>query len=127
MKALIKITTVLILLVQTMSFAQTKDAEITSETKETESQIDTKNLKKFVGKYIMEEANFELEIVQEEGKMYIITVFSKDPLVLKNETTITEPSRGVDLELITDNKNGLKYSQNGYETILKRITPKTKS
>ncbi|RZN84577.1 MAG: hypothetical protein EVB11_00560 [Winogradskyella sp.] len=122
MKTLIQLITVIILFAQTIAYSQTKTIE--KETLQTQTQ--SSSLAKFVGKYLMEEANFELEIVKENDKMYIVTEFSKDPLVVKNETTLTEPSRGVDLELIANNKDALKYYQNGYETVLKRIVSKNK-
>lgn len=70
------------------------------------------------------EADFELEIVQDGNKMYIISPFSKDPLIQKNETTLREPIRGVDLELIEGDTSALKYTQNGYETLIKRVNKK---
>ncbi|EDP72345.1 hypothetical protein FBALC1_14627 [Flavobacteriales bacterium ALC-1] len=127
MKDLIQITTVLFLLVQSIGFSQEKNTEVISEKQITETQVDTTNLKSFVGKYLLVEADFELEIVKEDDKMYIISPFSKDILIQKNETTLHEPSRGVDLELIKDNKDALKFTQNGYETIIERVNSKTKS
>ena len=132
MKNLIQITTVLFLLVQTIGYSQTKNTETISKKQDsilkqqdTKIEIDTTTLKSFVGKYLLEEADFELEIVQEDDKMFIISPFSKDPLILINETTLHEPTRGVDLELIKDNENALKFTQNGYETIIKRVNSKT--
>ncbi len=51
--------------------------------------------------------------------------FSKVILIQKNVTTLHEPTRGVDLELIKASKDALKYTQNGYETTIKRVIPKT--
>jgi hypothetical protein len=124
MKNLIQLTTVLFLFVQTFGYSQTKNSETTSKKEKTVTTVDTKNLKKFIGEYVLEEANFTLEIVQEKDKMYIVTEFSKDQLLLKNETTLHEFTRGVDLELIKDNKDALKFTQNGYETIIKRVKTK---
>jgi exopolysaccharide biosynthesis protein len=120
MKNLIQLSIVLFLLVQTVGYSQTKKPKTNSK-QNSITKIDTKNLKKFIGKYFLEEANFELEIVQKKGKMYIITEFSKDELILTNETTLHESTRGVDLELIKDDKDALKFSQNGYETTIKRV------
>ncbi len=131
MKNLIKITTALFLLVQTIGYSQTKKTEpiskkqeIIQKKKNKSTKIDTKNLKKFIGTYELAEANFTLDIVQEKDKMYIITEFSKDQLLLKNETTLHEFTRGVDLQLIEGNNNALKFSQNGYETNITRVKPK---
>ena len=57
--------------------------------------------------------------------MYIISPFSKDILIASNETTLHELTRGVDLELIAGNSNDLKFTQNGYETVIKRVKPRT--
>ncbi|WP_400074871.1 hypothetical protein [Winogradskyella sp. R77965] len=125
MKNLIQITTVLFLLVQTIGYSQVKNSETISNKQDTKIEIDNTTLKSFVGKYLLAEADFELEIVREDGMMYIISPFSKDILILKNETTLHEPSRGVDLELIKDNIDALKFTQNGYETIIERVKSKT--
>ena len=124
MKNLIQLTTVLFLLVQTTGYSQTKSTETISKKQEVKTTISTKNLKKFIGEYLLEEANFTLEIVQEKDKMYIVTEFSKDQLILKNETTLREYTRGVDLELIKNDKNSLKFTQNGFETIITRVKTK---
>jgi len=133
MKTLKQITLFGLLLVQTIGFSQTKNTEekITKEEtvqkKEKDAtKVDTKNLKKFIGTYELVEANFKLDIIEEKGKMYIVTEFSKDQLLLKNETTLHEFKRGVDLELIKGNENALKFSQNGYVTTIERVKPKSK-
>jgi hypothetical protein len=134
MKNLIQIATVLFLLIQTIGFSQTKSTVTKAIEKETilkkdikKNEIDTKNFEDFIGKYELVEADFELEIVEEGGEMYIISPFSKDILIQKNETTLTEPTRGVDLERILDNNNALKFAQNGYETTIKRVALATQN
>ena len=133
MKTLKQITLFALLLVQTIGFSQTKSTETPTKKVETVQKnekeaikVDTKNLKKFIGTYNLVEANFTLDIVQEKGKMYIITEFSKDQLLLKDENTLTEFTRGVDLQLIEGNTDALKFTQNGYETTIERVKPKTK-
>lgn len=130
MKNLIQITTALILLVQSIGYCQTNNADSISNVQDTtiekvgtETEFDSKP---FLGKYYLAEADFALEITEEDNKMYIVTPFSKDILIPKNATTIHELTRGVDLELIEDNKNALKFTQNGYETTIKRVTSETK-
>ncbi|GGG12450.1 hypothetical protein GCM10011344_11390 [Dokdonia pacifica] len=132
MKHVIQITTALFLLVQTMGYSQVNTAETLSKNEnaslkndQIKEEVDHAQLQKFVGNYLLEEADFELEIVKEDDKMYIISPFSKDLLTQKNETTLREPTRGVDLELIADNNNALKFTQNGYETIIKKVRSKT--
>ena len=124
MKNLIQFTVVLFLLAQTIGYSQTKDTETIPEKQIAKIEIDTANLKYFVGTYLLVEAGFELEIVKEDDAMFIITEFSKDKLIQRNDTTLNEPTRGVDLELIADNRNALKFTQNGYETIIKRVDSK---
>lgn len=129
MKTLKQLTVLALFLIQTVVFGQTKNTENATNKQETKKEIkkvDTKNLKKFIGTYNLVEANFTLDIVQEKGKMYIITEFSKDQLLLKDENTLTEFTRGVDLQLIEGNENALKFTQNGYETTIERVKPKAK-
>lgn len=123
MKNLFKMTTVLFLFIQTMGWSQT-ETKTAAPVQETNTTVETEKFKDAIGSFLLEEAGFELEIVQEDDKMYIITEFSKDILVQKNDTTLREPTRGVDLELIADNTDALKFSQNGYETFIKRVTKK---
>ncbi len=132
MKKLIQITTVLFLCVQTIGFSQTENTASISNTQETmlkkentNTEINTKDFESFIGIYLLEEGGFTLEIIAENNKMYIVSPFSKDPLISKNETTLREPTRGVDLELIKDNKDALKFTQNGYETTIKRVKSTT--
>lgn len=122
MKNVFQLVTVLLLFVQTIGLSQTEPT--TTSIQETKTTIETEKFKDAIGSFLLEEGNFELEIVQEDDKMYIVTEFSRDILVQKNETTLREPTRGVDLELIADNKNALKFSQNGYETFIKRVSKK---
>lgn len=130
MKTFIQLTTVLFLFVQTMSYGQTKSKEFISNKQDTvltkehvKTKIDTK---KFIGKYLLEEGDLTLEIITKDNEMYIVSPFSTDILVVINETTLHEPTRGVDLELIKDDKNALKFTQNGYVTTIKRVDPKEK-
>ena len=132
MKNLIQFTIALFLLVQTTGYSQVKNTEAISKKPDTSSEnqnakakIDTEKFKNFIGKYLLVEADFELEIIQENDKMFIISPFFKDILIQKNETTLHEPTRGVDLESIKDDKNALKFSQNGYITTIKRVASKT--
>jgi hypothetical protein len=132
MKKLIQMTTILFLFVQTIGFSQTENTTSVSNTQDTmlkkentNTEINTKEFKSFIGIYLLEEGDFTLEIIAEDNKMYIVSPFSKDILISKNETTLREPTRGVDLELIEDDKNALKFTQNGYETTIKRVKSTT--
>lgn len=131
MKNLIQITTALIFLIQTMGYSQTNDAATISKEQDTVlEKADTKaemDSKQFIGKYFLAEADLELEIVEEDNKMYLVSSFSKDILIPTNETTLRELTRGVDLELIKDDRNALKFTQNGYETTMKRVISEAKN
>ena len=128
MKTLKKITVLTLLLVHTIGFSQSKNEQKEANSKKVELKkevkVDAKKLKKFIGKYDLSEGNITLEIVQEKDKMYIISPWSKDLLKVKDENTLIEPTRGVYLNIIKDNKNALKYFQNGYETTIKKINSK---
>lgn len=127
MKNVFQLITVLLLTIQTLGYGQTERATTIQSKPVTTLQDTTIETEKFndaLGTFLLQEGFLELEIVQEEDKMYIVSEFSKDPLIQKNETTLREPTRGVDLELIKDNKDALKFTQNGYETIIKRVTKK---
>lgn len=132
MKTLIQITTVCFFLVQTIGYGQTEGAATTGTNEETvlknsntETEIDIEKFQSFIGTYLLIEADFTLEIVLENSLMYVVSPFSKDILIQKNETTLREPTRGVDLERIVDNDNDLKFTQNGYETVIIRVDATT--
>ena len=107
---------------QTSTISDKEDIVLKEQNPSTE--IDTEKFQGAIGTFILEEANFELQIIQEDTKMYVISPFSKDILIQKNDTTLREPTRGVDLELIENDTSGLKFSQNGYVTTIKRVTSK---
>lgn len=128
MKNLIQFTAVLFLLVQTTGYSQTKPTETVSIKQDTslkklttKTEVDTNT---FIGTYFLVEADITLEIIQEGNKLYLVAPGSKDLLTQKNKTTLREPVRGVDLELIKDDKNALKFTQNGYETTINRVPSK---
>ena len=123
MKNLIQITTVLFLLIQTIGYSQTKKTDTISNKQDTnlKQEIDTEKFKAFIGSYFLEEANETLSIIQEKGKLYLADTATKNLLTKKNDTTLYEEKYGVFLELIKSDKNGLKFTQNGYETTIKRV------
>jgi hypothetical protein len=129
MKNLVPIVILLFLFLQTNGYCQTEQTtpipvkqDTTLKKESLKTAIDPN---KFIGTYLLVEGDFELEIVAEDNKMYIISPFSKDILIASNETTLHELTRGVDLELIAGNSNDLKFTQNGYETVIKRVKPRT--
>jgi len=125
MKHLIQLSTVLFLLVQTMGYSQSTNAETNAKKQEATVQIDSEKFKPFIGKYELVEANITLEIIQENDKMFLLGPGSKDPLIKSKLLTLHEPIRGVDLALIKDDTTAIKFTQNGYETTMKRINSET--
>lgn len=127
MKTLQQIILLAVFLISTVVFGQIKETTKKLSKEKVEQQqktkVDTKKLEKFVGKYNLSEANLELEIIQENDKMFIKSPWGKDPLKIQDENTLVEPTRGVYLTLIKDDANALKYFQNGYETKMKRVNP----
>ena len=125
MKNLVQLTTVLLLLIQFNGYSQTETMTKENDTIiNVENKIDIENFKDCIGSYYLTEANITLTIIQEKDKMYLVAPGSKDLLTLKNDTTLYESIRGVDLEIIKGDKNTLKFTQNGYKTTIKRVTPK---
>lgn len=132
MKHVVKILTAMILLIQSMAFSQTsalvtasKGNEAITKVESTEKEIATNSYKAFLGSYYLAEAGIALTIIEEKGTYYLTSPDSKDVLFPTNETTLTEIKRGVKLELIEGDSNGLKFTQNGYETVIKRVKPET--
>lgn len=131
MKNLIQLVTALILTVffQTTGYSQTEETSAISEKQEVvDAKADTKaelDSAPFIGTYFLSEADLQLEIIEEDNKLYLVSSFSKDILVPTNETTLRELTRGVDLELIANDNTALKFTQNGYETTIKRVVATT--
>lgn len=134
MTTLQQLTLLAFVLIQSIGFSQTENTETISkkqdttlEMQNTKTAIKTEDLKNFIGKYYLIEADITLEIAQENGKLYLLSPGSKDLLTQKNETTLREAKRGVDLEIIEGNNTALKYTQNGYVTTIKRVVSETKN
>lgn len=132
MKNAIQVTTVLLLLAQSIGYCQSNTTIPVSETQDTTLDKETTKIENytdaytpFLGTFLLVEGDFTLEIILEDNKPYIVTEFSKDILIPTNETTLHELTRGVDLELIEGNPDVLKFTQNGYETTIKRVNSNT--
>ena len=132
MKHVVKISIAMILLIQSMAFSQTSEPVTASKANDaitnvesTEKEIVTNSYKAFLGSYYLSEASITLTIIEEKGNYYLTSPGSKDVLFPTNETTLTEIKRGVNLELIEGDSDGLKFTQNGYETVIKRVKPET--
>lgn len=128
MKILQQLAFLVFVLIQTMGYSQEINTEVISKEQDTIAkkqqmniEINNENFGDFIGTYWLEEGGFELKIIQENGSMYIVSPFSTDILTRLNETTLHEPTRGVDLALIENNADALKFTQNGYETTIKRV------
>lgn len=88
-----------------------------------DTPLDVKNYTDVLGTYLIKEADLVLKITQEGDKMYLVSEGQgvKDELTLKNTNTLYEAKYGVTLERIDGDTNALKFSQNGFETIIKRV------
>lgn len=94
-----------------------KDKEIKMST------IDIELFKKYVGNYLLKEANMVFEILIENGKLYLFVEAQgvKSLLLQKDETTLYDTTVGANLTIIKDNDNALTFSQNGFTTTITRV------
>ncbi len=79
--------------------------------------------KKYVGKYLLKEANMTFEILLEKDKLYLFVEAQgvKSQLLHKDETTLYDTTVGASLTLIKDDEDALTFSQNGFTTTIARI------
>ncbi len=86
--------------------------------------ISAKNMKRFEGEYLLKEANMTFKIIKENNQLFLSVEVQgiKSLLIQKNKTTLVDSTVGASIEYIEGNDNVLKFSQNGYETKLHRIT-----
>lgn len=85
--------------------------------------VDTEKFKKYVGKYMLKEANLELIISLENGKMYLEAPSQgvKSELTQKDDITLTDTTVGAALSIIKTDDNSLGFSQNGFETTITKV------
>ena len=85
--------------------------------------IDKTIFETMVGKYLLKEANLVLEVVSEDGALYLVSEAqgAKSKLQHKTSTTVVDNETGVVLELIEGDKNTIKFTQNGFETTISRF------
>lgn len=86
--------------------------------------IDIEYFKKYVGTYLLKEANLELKIVLEDNKMYLAAESQgvKSELTRKDEHTLIDTTVGATLTVIEDDVNGLTFHQNGYTTTIHKVS-----
>ncbi|KGL63460.1 serine hydrolase domain-containing protein [Polaribacter sp. Hel1_85] len=91
------------------------------------NNVNIDNFKKFVGKYLLKEANLIFEIAQENGKLFLIAEAQgiKSKLTQKNSTTLYDTTVGATLEVVDGNENALTFSQNGFTTIINKVITKS--
>ena len=91
---------------------------------ETFGVISAENMKRFVGKYLLKEANMTFEIIEEDNQLFLSVEAQgiKSLLTQKNETTLIDSTVGASIEYLEGEENSLKFSQNGHELKLHRIT-----
>ena len=85
--------------------------------------IDIKNFEECVGVYLLKEANLKLEIVIEEGKMFLIVESQgvKSELAQKNETSFYDTVVGVTFTMIEDSHDSLSFNQKDFTTTISKV------
>ncbi len=91
---------------------------------ETFGVISSENMKRFVGAYLLKEANMTFEIIEENNQLFLSVEAQgiKSLLTQKNETTLIDSTVGASIEYLEGEENLLKFRQNGHELKLHRIT-----
>jgi CubicO group peptidase (beta-lactamase class C family) len=99
-----------------------KDTDIKDSKQKNTDKIDV-SFHKYIGKFLLKEANLVLEIVVEGDKMFMVSEEQglKSQLFQKNKTILFETVAGANIEVITDNDDALTFSQNGFTTTINRI------
>ncbi|MEP0213453.1 MAG: hypothetical protein ABJD66_09590, partial [Cellulophaga sp.] len=89
-------------------------------------KIDLKKFKKYTGTYLLKEANLTLNIIQENNKMYLVVDAQKvkSELIQKNDKALYDTTVGVILTQIEGDSNSLEFNQNGFKTVISKITSK---
>ena len=97
-------------------------AYVTNEPIKPTLAIDIETFRDFIGTYYLEEAKLVLEIIEEGNKLYLLAEAQgvKSELIQKNKSTLFDTTVGATLERLEDSDAGLKFSQNGFETLIKR-------
>lgn len=85
--------------------------------------VDIDKFKKYVGKYLLKEANLELNISLENGKMYLEAPSQgvKSELTQKDDKTLSDTTVGATLTIISTDDKSLGFSQNGFETTIAKV------
>ncbi|WP_350284355.1 serine hydrolase domain-containing protein [uncultured Croceitalea sp.] len=86
--------------------------------------VNIEKFKNYKGKYLLAEANLELEVLLEDGKMYLYVAAQnvKSELTQTSETTLLDTMVGASLSLIEGTTNSLTFEQNGFKTTIAKIT-----
>jgi len=85
--------------------------------------IDLEKFGRYIGSYLLKEANLKMDIVQEQGKLFLVVYAQniKSELTQKSDTSLFETTVGVVLSMVDGNINTLQFQQNGFETVLERL------
>ncbi|MFC5045451.1 serine hydrolase domain-containing protein [Aquimarina hainanensis] len=88
--------------------------------------INIADFKEIPGKYVLKEANLTFEIKREKNKLFLIVEAQgiKSELMQKDKNTLYDTAVGATLTKIEDNSSGLTFSQNGFTTIIHKISSK---
>ena len=85
--------------------------------------VDISVFKKYVGTFLLKEANMKMEIILENDNLYLEVKAQgmKSELFQVNDKTLKDSAVGATLSIIEDNENALTFSQNGFTTTLTRV------
>ena len=85
--------------------------------------VDIEKFKKYVGKYMLKEANLELEIMLENEKMYLFVAAQniKSELTQVSASELLDTSVGATLSRIDGDADSLTFSQNGFTTTIDKV------
>jgi CubicO group peptidase (beta-lactamase class C family) len=88
--------------------------------------VDIASFKKYIGTYLLKEANLVLKLVQEENKLYLVVDAQgiKSKIMQKDESTLYDTTVGATLSIIKGDDTHLRFNQNGFETTLARLPKK---
>lgn len=88
----------------------------------------SEDFKDFVGKYVLEKVNAELEIIIEKDQMFMLIQDQKVLLAYQDQNTLYDVKVGVRLKRNTDDNNTLTFTQGGFtDKLNKKIVETSKN
>ncbi len=85
----------------------------------------TRDFQDFIGKYVLDQVNVELEIISEQHQMFMLIQGQKVLLAYQDQNTLYDVNVGVRLQRIKGNSNALMFQQNDFKAKLRRKSENT--